>query len=828
MEDMFRGLGSNDKQGHCELILVLSGHGDQIDTKTGFCTYEAHPDRVDLTGRELACLVMLARPAKVTAVFDFCYAGGVAQDFRTALSDHLGCENVLIIAGASSQQLAYEHPALGRGLFTIALHEALVDKRLFALAEAAEATLQKSFLEPASCDLARLFVFARERTEQLAYLFAGGRMQTPALYGAGHLALRWSDEAVGPPTAPESRRALAQRVRRVFSWSATIVLTVSLLLYFLQYHIAVQPNGWIELRPGPPWMSSLLPDAMGSGVQLAVAVDDLEPASPRWDDERIVARTTLMRGGIGGFVNHPIGDQENWEARLASELSEEAARRMDFISSHSEMIDVCESKEIRRDRFRDFQFALEAALLDRGRSCPASYFLLNGPEINDLYDVEDVRMVADFGLSKLSDQAVRIYLAGLALAYSETRDEEERRRALEAAILLVSFRAERGVVRSPDWLAFLRFVEDVARSPRLTVPPNGAVFPRLDKCGAGWCELAMKTAEYFAAGPEASGMGSAAGMMMWLMAKDSERQPAEGDATHAWSLPPLLLLARSGGLEERDLDLIIRRFGLFAVSDDLFFLDPTWLPRFARVLPLSEEWTVPLWRCALGKTDNSLPCLPLDSALAARVLAAQGRFLSTQGLAQLVARLDDGIKDQRDVVTYASEIVDLACWAPMPDRWVAGLERGVAYDVQIAPPRAADPLTGVQIIEVTDVSVAQALAASVKSDHGSTPASIDLLIRYASNHLSYTGLDVVYRALADKLRQTSDPTPFDLARSLQGSKSSAQARAVLLRALIIATEHDVLKDIRVVSGPRFWRLDAVLAARGQLGDYQFELDQYCD
>ncbi|MER9676060.1 caspase family protein [Mesorhizobium sp. M0208] len=828
LETMFRDIGSREGQQACELILVLSGHGDQTGEETWFCTYDARPDGIDLAGSDLADLVMLARPAKVSAVLDFCHAGGVAQDFQASLSKQIGHENVLILAGASTRQLAYEHPALGRGLFTIALHEALVDKRLFALAGLRKSTIATPFDVSLSSDLSRLFVFARERTEQLAYLFAGGRMQTPELHGAGHLELSWSDATIGPPSAPEPRRALAGRIRRVFGWGVTIAATIGLLLYFLQYHIAVQPNGWIELRPGPAWMSSLLPVAVGSGVQLAVAVDDLEPASPRWDEERINARTALMRGGIGGLVNHPVGDQENWEFRLTSELSKEAARRMDFVSSRIDMTSICEATNIRRDRIREYQFALEAALLDRARSCPPTYFLLNGPEIVDLYAVEDVQTIADYGLSGLSDQAIRTYLAGLALAYRELGDEDTRRRSLEAAVLLISVRAERGAVKSADWLALLRFVEEIARSPKLAVAPNTAVFPRLAKCGMSWCELSMKIVEYFAAGPEASGMGSAAGLMMWLMAKDSERQAAEGDATRSWSLPPLLLLARRGELDERDLDLIIRRFGLFVLNDEMFYPDAIWLPRFARVVPLSKEWTTALWNCALDTTGKDPRCLPLDSGLAARVLAAQGRFLSTAALARLVSRLDDSIKDERDIAAYASEMIDLACWAPMPDRWVSGLERGVAYDVQIAPPRAADPLTGVQIIEVTDVSVAQALSASLKSDHGSTSATIDLLKRYASNHFSYAGLDIVYRALAHKLRQMDDPTGLDLARSLQDSKSDTQARAVLLRALSIATKLDGLKDARIVEGPGFWRLDAVLAARKQLGDYQFELDHFCE
>ncbi|POF27771.1 caspase family protein [Roseibium marinum] len=824
LKELFQDLNTRQGGDDLELILILSGHGDQNGTKTWFCSFEAQPDVVDLDGDELADLVLLAHPVKVTAIFDFCHAGGVAKDFHKSLSKQIGNNNLLVVSGASYKQLAYEHPALGRGLFTIALHEALVDKRYFSNVRLENSTTHSLL----SCDLKRFLVFARERTEQLAYLFASGRNQTPEHLGGGSLELTWSDSVIGPPVAPEVRGALAARIRRLFGWCTAIVFTIGLLSFFLQYHIAVQPNGWIELRPGPAWMSSLLPRLLSSETQLSIAVDDLSSPSPIWEEDRIGRRISLLRGEIGGLVNHKVGNQENWEFRLATELSDEAKRRIDFVNSKLDMATICDVEDVRRDQVRDYQFALEASYLDRTRSCPALYFLQHGPDVAHLYDVEDLQTLINFGLTELSNQAIKTYLAGLALSFKELEDDDQRRRALEVATLLISARSNTGVVNSQDWLAFIQFLEDVAQSRKLSVKPDGVVFPRLAKCSQSWCELSVKLVEYFAAGPEAAGMGNAVGLMMWLMAKDSERQSAEGSATRSWSLPPLLLLARRGELSAKDFSLIIRRFNLVSINNDMFFIDSIWLPRFARAIPLSDEWETQLWSCALRKPDIDFPCSPFDSGLAAQVLSTQGQYLDDKQLALLVESLDSRMKNDREVSLFGSDIKDLACWVPIPPRWISGLERGVDYDVKIAPPRTADPLTGVQVIEVNDVSAAQALAASFKADHGSSPRTRNLLVRYASNHWSYDGLGIIFRALAQKMYDPEGSLEWDLGRSLRSFESDAQARAALLRALLLDRQRDLLQDSLIKDGPSFWRLDAVLAVRKQLAEYRFELDQFCN
>ena len=103
----------------------------------------------------------------------------------------------LVFAGALAEQLAYEHPALGLGLFTFALHDAMSDPAFFSLA--VEKTDGENQLH---CDFSRLFIFAKERTEQLAYLYAGGRLQTPIAHGAGSLLLTWNE--TGQETAPST------------------------------------------------------------------------------------------------------------------------------------------------------------------------------------------------------------------------------------------------------------------------------------------------------------------------------------------------------------------------------------------------------------------------------------------------------------------------------------------------------------------------------------------------------------------------------------------------------------------------------------------------
>jgi len=799
------------------LCLILSGHGDEANGQSWFCTYQARPGAVDLTGADLAGLIRLTGARRVTAMLDFCHAGGIAADLHRALEADLDAGAVLVMAGAAAAELAYEHPALGRGLFTMALHEAVTERGFYTLAAA------PSVAGGPRTDLASLFVFARERTEQLAYLYAGGKRQTPEIYGAGRVGLTWTADAIAPPKAPEPRRAFASRLRRIVGWSAILALLTGGLLFLLQYHLTVGPEGWVEMRAGPPWMASLVPQGIKVGVQFPLAVTDLAAPSPRWDQRRIAQRAELLAGQIGGLATHTIEGRENWEFRLWPELSREAQRRVDFALGRDGLNSVCAANEPRRDRARDYQFAVEAALVDRKRACAPAFFLEQGPEVEALYAVTNPATQLDFGLSELSDQAIRMYLVGLALAYRELTDADLRRRALEAAILLVSIRAEKGVVRETDWLAYMRFLEDVAKGPRLDVAVDTATFPRLNACSRSWCELAEKLAAFFAAGADAAGVGNGPGMLTWLIARVTDRRNAESDGAHSWALPPLLLLARHGDLGEAEFDWIIRFFR-FIVPGEQIWIDPIWLPRFARVLKFPSSWRGGLGRCAFRIAGSRVACSNLDADLAANILSAQGRFLEPSEQSMLLKRLDERMQQDR-IALYGSQIRDVGCWSKVPDHWLKALESGLDYQLRITPARATDPLTGVSVIEVTDIAAAHALAASILGGAEGRDRSVAVLTRYTANHWSYEGLQPLIRALATALA-AKDVISVD--RLLVSQQSDALVRSAVLEALTLRTSEGVLYDPVFSGSPSYLRLDSVLVAKHLIAQYTFELDKLCD
>ncbi len=796
------------------LCLILSGHGDEANGQSWFCTFQARPGAVDLTGADLADLIRMAGARRVTAILDFCHAGGVAADLHRALEADLDAGAVLVMAGAAAAELAYEHPALGRGLFTIALHEAVTERGFYTLAAAPGGP---------RTDLASLFVFARERTEQLAYLYAGGKRQTPEIYGAGRVGLTWTADAIAPPKAPEPRRAFASRLRRIVGWSATVALLTGGLLFLLQYHLTVGPEGWVEMRAGPPWMASLVPQGINVGVQFPLAVMDLATPSPRWDERRIAQRAELLAGQIGGLATHTIEGRENWEFKLWPELSREAQRRVDFALARDGLGSVCAANEPRRDRARDYQFAVEAALIDRKRACAPVFFLEQGPEVEALYAVTNPATHLDFGLSELSDQAIRIYLVGLAFAYRELTDADLRRRALEAAILLVSIRAEKGVVREADWLAYMRFLEDVAKSPRLDVAADIATFPRLNACARSWCELAEKLAAFFAAGADAAGVGNGAGMLTWLIARVTDRRDAEGDGARSWSLPALLLLARHGDLGQAEFDWIIRFFRFIVIGEPIW-IDPIWLPRFARVLEFRSSWKGGLERCAFHIAGSHVACSDLDADMAANILSAQGGFLEPSEQSMLLKRLDERMKQDR-IALYGSQIRDVGCWSKLPDRWLKALESSLDYQLRIMPARATDPLTGVSVIEVTDIAAAHALAASILGRADEKTRSTVVLARYAANHWSYEGLQPLYRALAVALAAQD---AFTVSRLLASQQNDALVRSAVLEALTLRASEGLLHDPVFSSAPSYLRLDAMLVAKHLIAQYTFELDKLCE
>jgi hypothetical protein len=820
LAQIFAGIaatGDSKQAPALNLCLILSGHGDEANGRPWFCTYQARPGAVDLTGADIAGLIRLTGARRVTAILDFCHAGGVAADLHRALATDLDADAVLVLAGAAAAELAYEHPALGRGLFTIALHEAATERGFYTLAAApgSEGALRTEF--------ASLFVFARERTEQLAYLYASGKRQTPEIYGAGRVALTWTADALAPPHAPEPRRMFASRLRRIVGWSAILALLTGGLLFLLQYHLTVGPEGWVEVRAGPPWMASLVPQGIKVGVQFPLAVTDLATPSPRWDERRIAQRAELFAGQISGLATHTIDGRENWEFKLWPELSRAAQRRVNFALGRDDPSSVCAANEPRRDRARDYQFAVEAALIDRKRACAPAFFLEQGPEVEALYAVTNPATHLDYGLSDLSDQAIRMYLAGLALAYRELRDADLRRRALEAAILLVSIRVGKGAVRTADWLAYMRFLEDVAKGPRLEVAAGTATFPRLSVCARSWCELAEKLAAFFAAGADAASVGNGAGMLTWLIARVTDRQATEGDGAHSWALPPLLLLARHGDLGETEFDWIIRFFR-FIVPGEQILIDPIWLPRFARVLKFRSSWKGGLGRCAFQIAGSRVACSDLDADIAANILSAQGRFLEPSEQSMLLKRLDGRMQQDR-IALYGSQIRDVGCWSKLPDHWLEALERSLDYQLRITPVRTTDPLTGVSVIEVTDLAAAHALAASILGGADHTATAVAVLARYAANHWSYEGLQPLFRALAAALA-AQDVSAVD--RLLASHRGDAMGRSAVLEALTLRTGDGLLHDPVFSRVPSYLRLDAVLVAKHLIAQYTFELDTLCE
>jgi hypothetical protein len=628
-----------------------------------------------------------------------------------------------------------------------------------------------------------------------------------------------------PPVAPEPRKALAGRIRRLFGWIGIIVACIAALMFLLEYHIVVRADGWLEIRPGPSWMDSLMPRGLGGSQQLAIAIGDLAKPARTWDGAQIDHHARFLSGSVGGLRTHQIEGRENWEFKLWPELSKEAQRRVNFALGREQLLVLCQAQDEKRDRDRDYQMALEATALDRGRSCGPDYLLDQAPNVSELYSLANPSTIADFGLFDLSNSAIRMYLYGLALAYRDLPDVDRRRRALETAVLLTSYRAKNQVPTTDDWLAFIEFLDVVAASPRL--PSNtGDPFPRLSHCATSWCELAAKLTKYFAVEP-ASGVGNGTDLMAWLLGRDAERQAIEGDATHAWSLPALLLLARHGDLRDQDFDLIIRFFKFIVPNSDQVWIDTTWLPRFARLLRLGPAWRNGLWKCAFQQTGSGYLCSSFDADLAANVLAAQARFLTSDERRSLVSHLDSKIPNDRDIALFASQMTDLACWSEIPERWLNGLEGAIDYQIQIEAPRTIDPLTGVTIVEVTDVSVAQALAAATLAEHGS-PRSNMLLLKYAANHWDYAGLEPVYRALAASLDDAADSShAIDPKKTLAALSSDARARIVLLQAMSSRVVDGLLLDRVVSAGPPYWKLDALIAARRQIADFSFDLDAFC-
>jgi hypothetical protein len=284
-----------------------------------------------------------------------------------------------------------------------------------------------------------------------------------------------------------------------------------------------------------------------------------------------------------------------------------------------------------------------------------------------------------------------------------------------------------------------------------------------------------------------------------------------------------LLLARRGDLGEAEFEWVIRFFR-FIVPGDEIWIEPIWLPRFARVLKFRSSWRGGLLRCAFQVAGSRVACSNFDADIAADILGAQGRFLDSPEQLMLLKRLDQRMQQDR-IALYGSQIRDVGCWSKLPDHWVKALARSLDYQLRISPARATDPLTGVSVIEVTDLAASHALAAAILGGMDDMAGAATVLTRYVANHWSYEGLQPLFRAIA-AASATQDVSAVN--RLLASQRHDALGRSALLEALTLRAGEGLLLDPVFAGAPSYLRLDAVLVAKHLIAQYTFELDKFCE
>ena len=167
---------------------------------------------------------------------------------------------------------------------------------------------------------------------------------------------------------------------------------------------------------------------------------------------------------------------------------------MQFVTNQLPHHELCDPSANRRGPEWGYRLALEAALLDRARACPAEFYLLNAPDTSRYRKIKNSLQYMDFSILNLTDAAMQMYFAGLALAFREIDDPDLRHRALETAALLVSVRgAEQGYPLDADWQAFMRFLAEINETNQqrpLAFDPSGQSL--LPECMSSWCDLTCK------------------------------------------------------------------------------------------------------------------------------------------------------------------------------------------------------------------------------------------------------------------------------------------------------------------------------------------------
>jgi|GEM_PF-3860933 len=267
-------------------LLYLGGHGRAAGRSFEFAFYGQGKEHSAASSSQLDGLLELAGAEHVVLWLDACHAGRYAEEsgFFHGPSNRRSRH---CVASSTATQKSWEDPHFRRSLFA----DAIIRSLARSPSQAPEVlSIAGAFFGAVSSDVIRH-----------AFGLKSGIAQEPLIVGASNVDLHIPTGiySVQPPQAMSTHKALVRRVREVGISVAVAAVIFIGCLSALIWRPAINGSGFLELRPGPKWLSPLNIYAWSVRVEAEATRSDVrdESLDPQvWTDLRNESGVFLWPG----------------------------------------------------------------------------------------------------------------------------------------------------------------------------------------------------------------------------------------------------------------------------------------------------------------------------------------------------------------------------------------------------------------------------------------------------------------------------------------------------------------------------------------------------
>ena len=721
-------------------LLYLSGHGETDQQWGWFCLADADSGSPSLTGATLDRLLATLTADRTFLVADYCFAEASlsGSGFFGALGPDLAR---LFIASARRSQKAWEDGELKRSILSDVLLRSLASTSPLADRDG-------------TVDAARLLPYLREQVPLEAASRKRGAIQEPVTGGTAAAEIRLPTVSASDIRRPLTiAQALRSRLRQILLVTAATTVAAWMILDLLIFHLAVAPDGAIEVRPGPAALYGFAPFHLGQRIDTGFTAADLSRRDPE-------AFRRLARGSERGFTTRKDKDRlGSWLARLESAL---------LPAKRAQAAMLVRGRTPRLEQTSDPPPLEEAAFLatvsKEGRRSVADR-IYAAPAPAGVHCGRPVAQQIDFGLLDIPSEIFARDLAWRAFRIDDRRFSGE----LNELVKPVAYRllsATTSETAAAD-------MEGLAAAAAMAKAPGG----RLQRL-TGWCEGAPASLLRALLGATPDRAAAEAALVADLPKGELPRG-ADWPREEALAIAALSALVQRSRVRPQTVEAIVSSF----VSSGETLGNITALNRLLAITAEHQELPPSFRRRLLAvarEKADELQGIVAISLVARNWKHLQGPEIRATRIWLNVHGADNTMSSElHEALGNFSQIAPLR---PVEIGWLAD---------RLSPhswlPPATTSLRGETVITVSDAEAAVALA-KVGTKQRLPKEIANRLRTVAASRLDISDRDTLLGALAIASSRAGDTIAEDVIRDIRNAKGSA-----LMRSLAVDTAAARLK-----------------------------------